>query len=198
MVFIHSMKNKTGPYLNGKILLAMPGMGDPRFHRAVILICAHDGNGAMGLVVNHPLPGIMMGQLLEQLNIPLEPAAFALKGFPVLAGGPVENVRGFILHSGDFRQKDTVHINDEIGVTGTIDGLRAVASGNGPRKMIFALGYSGWSAGQLDQEIQDNAWLVSDADSNLIFSTPAEDKWDCAIRKMGVDPAMLSGDVGRA
>lgn len=185
-------------YLNGKVLLAMPGMGDPRFHRAVIVMCAHDNNGAMGLVINHPLPGVMMGQLLEQLSIPMEPGAHELRDFPVLAGGPVENVRGFILHSGEFRQRDTVHINDEIGVTGTIEGLRALASGNGPQKMVFALGYSGWSAGQLDQEIQDNAWLVAEPDPTLIFSTPPEDKWDYAIRKMGVDPAMLSGNAGRA
>lgn len=186
--------------LAGKFLLAMPGMGDPRFHKAVVLVCAHDDNGAMGLVINNTLPGIGMAALLKQLNIVADnPAAEdSALDIPVMNGGPVENARGFILHSSEFRQADTIRISEDISVTGTIDALRAVAAGNGPKEMIFILGYSGWTAGQLDQEIQDNAWLVFDADPAVIFDTRAEQKWDAVIRKMGIDPAMLSSNMGRA
>lgn len=185
--------------LAGKFLLAMPGMGDPRFHKAVILVCAHDSSGAMGLVINNALPGVGMAALLKQLNIVADNAdPGATLDIPVMNGGPVENARGFILHSGEFRQADTIRISEDISVTGTIDALRAVAAGNGPKEMIFILGYSGWTAGQLDQEIQDNAWLVFDADPAVIFDTRAEQKWDTVIRKMGIDPAMLSSNTGRA
>ncbi|HEY8189781.1 MAG TPA: YqgE/AlgH family protein [Micavibrio sp.] len=190
--------------LTGRILLAMPGMGDPRFHKAVILICAHDKDGAMGLVINNTLPGIDLKHLLAQLNIPGPRSGpkvsdnKKLEGLPVMSGGPVENARGFILHSSDFNQHDTVRINDQIGVTGTIDALRSVADGKGPERMIFILGYAGWNAGQLDKEIQDNAWLVSDADPSIIFNVQAGEKWDAMIKAMGIDPAMLSGEAGRA
>lgn len=185
--------------LTGKILLAMPTMGDPRFHRAVILMCAHDENGAMGLVINHVLPGIDLPQLLEQLNIHPEPGQLGkVPDIPVMSGGPVENARGFILHTKDFQQKDTVTVNDQIAVTGTIDALRAVAMGEGPERMIFVLGYAGWTEGQLDMEIQQNTWLVADADPELIFAVSAEEKWNYAIKKMGIDLAMLSGEAGRA
>ncbi|MDB5492162.1 MAG: hypothetical protein JWO78_2011 [Micavibrio sp.] len=183
----------------GKLLLAMPNMDDPRFHRAVILICAHDENGAMGLVINHALPGLSFASMLDQLNIPhVEVKPEALSNIAVYGGGPVENARGFILHSRDFGLYDTINITDEVGVTGTVDGLRAVAAGEGPKKMIFVLGYSGWTAGQLEKEIQDNVWLVAELDQNLLFSTPVEDKWAFGIKTLGVDLAMLSGDAGRA
>ena len=185
--------------LAGKILLAMPNMDDPRFHRAAILICAHDENGAMGLVINHPLPGLSFANMLDELNIPHEDVKpEILSGIAVYGGGPVENARGFILHSKDFSLRDTIHITDEIGVTGTVDGLRAVAAGEGPQKMIFVLGYSGWTSGQLEKEIQDNIWLVAELDQNLLFSVPVEDKWTYGIKTLGVDLAMLSGDAGRA
>jgi len=187
------------PSLTGKILLAMPTMGDPRFHRAVILMCAHDENGAMGLVINHTLPGIDLAHLLEQLNIHPEPGkAVNIPDIPVMSGGPVENARGFILHTKDFQQKDTVPVNDQIAVTGTVDALRAVATGQGPERMIFVLGYAGWTEGQLDQEIQQNTWLVADADPELIFAVSPEEKWNYAIKTMGIDLAMLSGESGRA
>lgn len=185
--------------LTGKLLLAMPNMGDPRFHRAVILICAHDVNGAMGLVVNHILPGIDLRHLLEQLHIlPLDSEMLREPYTPVLSGGPMEHGRGFILHSPDFQQKDTIAINDDIAVTGTVDALRAVAVGAGPQDMLFVLGYSGWESGQLDREMQENAWLVSEASADLLFRVEPDDKWQDAIRRMGVDPAMLSGAAGRA
>ncbi len=183
--------------LTGKILLAMPSMADPRFHRAVILMCAHDENGAMGLVINHQLPGIDLPHLLEQLNISAQ-SDEGVPNIPVMSGGPIENSRGFLLHTNDFQQKDSVPVSPDLSVTGTIDALRAVASGDLPEKMIFVLGYAGWTEGQLDQEMQENVWLVADADSDLIFSVPAGEKWTFAMKMMGIDLALLSGEAGRA
>lgn len=186
--------------LTGKILLAMPGMGDPRFHRAVIVLCAHDSSGAMGIVINHTLPGVDFGQLISQMDIDvssgdrLPPAGRV----PVINGGPVENTRGFILHSADFMQEGTIRIDGNISVTGTVDALRAVAEGKGPDQMIFALGYSGWGPGQLDRELQDNVWLVFDCDPEIVFGVAPDKKWEQALRRMGMDPLMLSSRAGRA
>jgi putative transcriptional regulator len=186
-------------YLTGRLLLAMPGMGDPRFHKAVIFMCAHDENGAMGLVINHTMPGIDLGQLLAQLNIEIDEAAEKRSsGVPVMAGGPVESARGFVLHSSDFQQNDTIRIDDHLSVTGTVDALKAIAGGDGPQRMLFILGYSGWGAGQLDRELQDNAWLVTDADPEIVLGIKPDQKWDRAVAKLGVDPAMLSGAAGHA
>lgn len=189
-----------GKYLAGKLLLAMPGMGDPRFYKAVIFVCAHDAGGAMGLVINHVLPGIDMNQLLQQMKIapPDEKVIPAGPSAPVMCGGPVESARGFILHSADFNQPDTVKVSDHFSVSGTVDALKSIASGNRPQNMLFILGYAGWGAGQLDQEIMQNSWLVADADPNLIFGAGTDEKWDRAVRRLGVDPAMLSGAAGRA
>lgn len=188
------MRDKKDHYLTGRLLLAMPQMGDPRFHRAVIFMCAHDENGAMGLVVNNAIPGVDLSELLTQLNIDRQPRTPAA---PVMNGGPVETARGFVLHSTDFAQAETVRIGTDIGVTGTIEALKAIAAGDGPQKMLFMLGYAGWGAGQLDKELQDNAWLVTDADADLLFGE-AGDKWDRAVRRIGIDPVMLSGDAGHA
>lgn len=192
-------ENEQSPYFTGRLLLAMPNMGDPRFHKAVILICAHDENGAMGLVLNHMLPGLNMQQLLSQLNLE-EDLTLEIDSSeaPILSGGPVETARGFILHSNDFFQEDTIQVNDNISVTGTVDALKEIANGKGPDKMLFILGYAGWSPGQLDDEIQQNAWLIADPDLDLVFSTRSELKWDRAIKNMGIDPAMLSGSAGTA
>lgn len=188
-------KGKKEEYLAGRLLLAMPQMGDPRFHKAVIFMCAHDENGAMGLVINHVVPGLDMRQLLRQMNIDMA----ADTGIsPVMSGGPVEAGRGFILHSSEFVQKDTVKICDGFSVTGTVDALRAIAAGEGPDDMLFILGYAGWGAGQLDQEIRQNAWLVADPDHELIFNPAMDEKWDRAIGKLGINPAMLSDSAGRA
>lgn len=190
---------KDSRYLTGKLLLAMPAMGDPRFHRAVIFICAHDENGAMGLVINHVLPGFEFGKLLSQLGIASDIEVDLKKiSVPVMSGGPVEAARGFVLHSGDFSRKDTVRIDDLYSVTGTVEALKDIASGNGPDNMLFILGYAGWSAGQLDSEMQQNAWLVVDPDPLLIFHASPDKKWDMAIEKLGIDPLMLSSESGRA
>ena len=185
-------------YLAGKLLLAMPMMGDPRFHRAVIFLCAHDEKGAMGLVVNHTLSGVDFSQLLDQLKI-ISNIQVDLKNLsiPIMSGGPVEGSRGFLLHSSEFRQADTITINPSFSVTGTLDALKAIAKGEGPAHMLFILGYAGWGAGQLEKELQDNSWLVVDPDPDIIFATSPEKKWDVAIQKLGVNPAMLSGVAGR-
>lgn len=183
--------------LMGRVLVAMPNMGDPRFHRAVILLCAHDEHGAMGLVLNHVLPGVDMRHLLEQLHIEISTDA-ALGDVAVMSGGPVENARGFILHTHDFHQDDTILISPHLAVTGTVDALRSVAAGQGPEQMVFILGYAGWTEGQLESEIQQNVWLVCDADPELIFNVPPEEKWNKAIGSLGIDLAMLSGEAGRA
>jgi putative transcriptional regulator len=187
---------KNGPYLIGKLLIAMPAMGDPRFHRAVIFMCAHDENGAMGLVINHKLAGVKFHDLLDQLKI----SSNIEVSFPisVMSGGPVEGSRGFILHTNDFRQGDTVTINDLFSITGTIDALKDVAKGKGPQQMLFILGYAGWGAEQLDRELQENAWLVADPDPEIIFAASPEEKWERAVQKLGVNPAMLSHTAGHA
>ena len=190
---------KDDSYLAGRLLLAMPQMEDPRFQRAVIFVCAHDSNGAMGLIINNILPGIAMSELLAQLDIaPNSPPANDPVAAPVMSGGPVESARGFVLHSNDFQQPETIAINPDLCVTGTLDALRAIAAGKGPDKMLFMLGYAGWGAGQLDKEMQDNSWLVADADTAIIFETDPEKKWERAIKQIGIDPSMLSTSAGRA
>lgn len=193
------MEKDNASSLLGKVLLAMPNMGDPRFRQAVIYICAHDENGAMGLVINQKLPGVDFKNLLDQLKIPSEiainPDAIAL---PVMRGGPVETGRGFLLHSNDFREDQTVRVDDRFSVTGTLDVLKAILRGEGPQDRLFILGYAGWSAGQLDEEIQQNAWLIAESDPAVIFHEKDDDKWNAAVSQLGFDPAMLSGDAGRA
>ncbi len=184
-------------YLTGKLLLAMPSMSDTRFERAVIFICAHDEQGAMGLVINNALRDVAFTDMLEQIDL-ISDIKIDLSKFPVMNGGPVDSDRGFLLHSHEYSKDDTVNVNDEYGVTGTIDALREVVGGDGPDKMLFILGYAGWSAEQLDQELQQNAWLVADADPSLIFDTPLEEQWMSAVRALGVEPAMLSSAAGRA
>lgn len=191
--------NMDNPYMTGKLLLAMPAMSDPRFKRAVIYICAHDEKGAMGLKINETLADVKFQDLLTQLkvtsDIKVDPKALKT---PVMNGGPVETQRGFLLHSGDFSQSDTIRIDERFSVTGTVDALKALAKGEGPKDKIFVLGYAGWGAGQLDQELQQNAWLIVDADENILFESDPAKKWDAALAKLGINPAMLSGDVGRA
>lgn len=185
--------------LIGKLLLAMPTMGDLRFHRSVIYICAHDKNGAMGWIVNHKLPGLEFEHLLEQMNLTSD-INIDLKALsiPVMSGGPVDAGRGFLLHSNDFKQAETIMVDETFSVTGTIDALKAVAHGQGPSNMLFILGYAGWSAGQLDEELRQNSWLVADPDPAIIFSETNDDKWNMAIAKLGFDPSMLSAEAGRA
>ncbi|MAE51713.1 MAG: YqgE/AlgH family protein [Micavibrio sp.] len=192
-------KDKSEGYLAGKLLLAMPGMGDPRFHKSVIYICAHDAEGAMGLVINHPLEHVAFEELLEQLKITADNNLdLAAIDITVMRGGPVEGARGFLLHSNDFSKTDTVKVDGDIYITGTLDALKDVASGKGPKQRLFILGYAGWTAGQLDQELQENAWLTVEGDPELIFQTLPEEKWERAVKKLGIDPSMLSAAGGSA
>jgi putative transcriptional regulator len=190
-------------YLDGQLLVAMPVMGDPRFERSVIYLCAHSAEGAMGIMVNRPAGSIDFPQLLMQLNIITKSEQITLSGnaetMKVLSGGPVDTGRGFVLHSSDyFIANATLKINDGVCLTTTVDILKAIAKGNGPKHAILALGYAGWRPGQLETEIQDNGWLHCDADSELIFGEDVDDKYDRALRKIGIDPGMLSNEAGHA
>ncbi|MGE0230330.1 MAG: YqgE/AlgH family protein [Flavobacteriaceae bacterium] len=193
----------SGHYLDGRMLVAMPSMGDSRFERSVIYLCAHSKEGAMGIIVNHVASSITFRELLEQLDIlPVGdqirlPADFVNR--KVFIGGPVETGRGFVLHSPDyFAESSTLPIANDVCLTSTIDILRAMVDGRGPRRSLFALGYAGWAPGQLETEIRDNGWLMCDASPELVFDTPNEAKYEIAMRSMGIDPAMLSPSAGEA
>ncbi len=182
-------------YLTGRFLLAMPGMQDERFQKTVIYMCAHGPEGAMGLVVNKPLESISFPDLLEQLDITMPPSG---EGIEVLFGGPVESGRGFVLHSPDYIHDATMVVDEDVALTATIDILRAIAEGDGPAQSLLALGYAGWGPGQLDDEIKANGWLSLDSDPTLLFETDVDDKWTAAMRKLGIDPLMLSDEAGHA
>ena len=182
-------------YLEGQLLLAMPNIGDPRFERTAIYLCSHSADGAMGLVVNRSIQNLTFRQLLDQLGIEVsEPIA----DIPIHAGGPVETGRGFVLHSADYVQDTTLIVSETVALTATVDVLRAIAQGEGPRHHILALGYAGWAAGQLETEIQANGWLSVRADEEILFNTELEDKWPRAMAMLGVDLSMLSTDAGHA
>lgn len=182
--------------LAGQLLVAMPQMEDPRFARSVIYLCAHTGDaGAMGLVINKLLGSLTMAELFAQLEIaPAGPA----KSRPVHFGGPVEPGRGFVLHTDDYREDATLPVEGNISVTATLDILRAIGKGRGPRQSLFALGYAGWAPGQLDAEIQANGWLSVTADEMILFDPDHEAKWRRALGKLGVEPSTLSGEAGHA
>lgn len=183
-------------HLTGMLLVAMPTMQDPRFAHSVIYLCAHSREGAMGLVVNQVVDNITLPHVIGQLGIEMPEADE--KGSPVHFGGPVETSRGFLLHSPDYVLESTLVIDDSFALTATVDVLKAIASGEGPRRRVFALGYAGWGAGQLDQEIQDNGWLLVPADQDLVFSADNEAKWNRALAKIGVNPSLLSSAAGHA
>lgn len=182
-------------YLTGHMLIAMPGMQDPRFDKSLIYMCAHSPEGAMGLVVNRVLESLTFPDLLEQLEID---CAAGGERINVHFGGPVESGRGFVLHSADYVQEATLVVDGDVALTATLDILRAMAAGDGPRRSLLALGYAGWGPGQLDSEIKDNGWLHVAPDSDLLFDSELDSKWERAIRKIGVDPRMLSEDAGHA
>lgn len=182
-------------YLTGQLLIAMPTMADPRFARTVIYLCAHNADGAMGLVINKPMPSLSFGDLLEQLDIQIP---LPTEETQVLLGGPVEGGRGFVLHTTDFVRDGTMIVDEAVAMTATVDILKAIASGEGPRNHLLALGYAGWGPGQLDSEIQANGWLSAPADEKILFDTDLSTKWERAIAKLGIAPHMLSGDAGHA
>ncbi len=185
--------------LKSHLLIAMPQMNDPRFHRAVVFLCVHDKKGAMGMVINNPLPSPDFAEVLKQVGVMADrPLDDKIRAMPVLAGGPVQGVNGFLIHSSDFSQKDTIHVDDLFSISGTVDSLRTIVNGYRPEKMIFTLGYAGWGAGQLERELQDNVWLTVPASHEIVFNTPASEMWENAFALIGVNPAMLSSISGRA
>lgn len=190
---------QTGQYLAGKLLVAMPSMGDDRFKNAVIYIGAHDEQGAMGLVINNPMIGMDFGQLLTQLDIQADiKININNLDLPIMSGGPVEAGRGFLLHSSDFSIPETVQVNDSIGITGTLNGVKEILLGNAPEKSLFILGYAGWQAGQLEAELQQNTWLVHDASYDLIFHNNHEEKYKMTLAQIGVDFGSLASMGGSA
>lgn len=182
-------------YLEGQLLLAMPGIGDPRFERAVILVCQHSAEGAMGLIINRPFQRLSVAELLQQLEVE---APAELEQSPVYAGGPVEPSRGFVIHSADYQQPSTLQVTESIHLTATLDILRDMAVHRGPAKAIVALGYAGWAPGQLDKELTRHGWLSAPADSAIIFDEADDRKWSRAMGSIGIDVRMLSGEAGHA
>jgi putative transcriptional regulator len=183
-------------FLEGKLLIALPGMTDPRFEKTVIFMCAHSLEGAMGLIINKPVAGLGFQQMITRLGLRITADT---PDFPVLYGGPVETGRGFVLHSGDYESPDsTMPVSEDISLTGTLDILRAMAEARGPQKAIFALGYAGWGPGQIEDEIRLNGWIHCDADAAILFDAGLGDKWSGAIRKLGIDVSSLSIHAGRA
>ena len=185
--------------LTGKVLIAMPGMADPRFSHSVVLVCAHGAEGAMGIVLNKPLPDIAFAELLDQLGIEAEAAPPAV---PVHFGGPVEPGRGFVLHSvGESADEDEGMMRiggGGVAMTTTRNILEDIARGRGPDRAVLSLGYAGWEAGQLENEMLANGWLTADAGDELIFGTDNAGKWQAALKSLGVDPLMLSAAAGHA
>ena len=188
-------------FLDDQFLIAMPGMKDDRFARAVIYICAHSDEGAMGLIINQtqhmlfPDLLVQLGILNEQEAIRLPPQA---RDFVIRNGGPVDRSRGFVLHSDDYTVDSSLPVSEDICLTATVDILRAISAGRGPRKALMALGYSGWGAGQLETEIAENGWLTCPANADLLFDPDLDRKYDRALASIGIDPARLSGVAGHA
>ncbi len=184
--------------LTGKLLIAMPGMEDPRFAGAVVLLCVHDPGQAMGLIINKPIEDITFTEMMEQLDIPRRGGVAPT--LPVCFGGPVEMRRGFVLHSSDYgpRGEDGLRISPRFAMTATLDILEDIAGGRGPHHALLALGYAGWGAGQLEAEIARNDWLTADATPELVFDNRLERKWEAAIESLGIHPMALSSEAGRA
>jgi putative transcriptional regulator len=196
-------QKKAGPrgFLDDQFLIAMPGMKDDRFARSVIYICAHSEEGAIGLIINQTQP-LRFPDLLVQLGIMNEQEAIRLppptRDFVVRNGGPVDRSRGFVLHSDDYMVESSLPVSEEICLTATIDILRAISSGRGPRKAIMALGYSGWGAGQLEHEIAENGWLTCPASMDLLFDSDIDRKYDRILASIGIDLVRLSHFAGHA
>jgi putative transcriptional regulator len=187
----------TSDALTGKLLIAMPGMGDPRFHGSVVFLCAHSADGAMGLIVNKPMPDVRFADMLEQLDIA---HGAATPDLPVCYGGPVELRRGFVLHTADYLGglDDRLEVDARFAMTATLDVLEDLALGTGPAAALLALGYAGWGPGQLEAEIAQNGWLTADATPDLVFAPRMEGKWAAALASLGVSPLTLSSEAGHA
>ncbi|MEH3046767.1 YqgE/AlgH family protein [Sphingomonas adhaesiva] len=185
---------ETATFLTGQFLLAMPGIGDPRFDRSVIAMCHHDDSGALGIGIGAVVAGLGLHDLLEQLEI----APGVAPDAPVHFGGPVETRRGFVLHSADWGGQDTLDVAGRWALSGTLDVLRAIAGGTGPSRWLVALGYAGWGPGQLDAEMTRHGWLNVTDTPAMLFDTAADDRWTRGFAAAGVDPRLLSSEGGRA
>ncbi len=186
----------SGPgWLTGQVLLAMPTLRDPRFSQSVVFVCAHNEDGAMGLVLNRVLRKPRFGDLMQQLGVEPYPPQ---RDLPMGQGGPVEDHRGFVLHSADWSAEGSLDVDGTHMLSASMDVLQAIAAGGGPRQARLLLGYAGWGAGQLEEEIWQNSWLTAAADEGLVFDTGYQSKWQRAMAKLKIDPGMLSGDAGRA
>jgi putative transcriptional regulator len=182
-------------FLTGKFLVAMPGMQDPKFEDTILYVCGHDATGAMGLVVNKLIESISFRGLLDQLDLDIEGH---IPTVPVHFGGPIEMGRGFVLHTNDYVHDSSVKISKDVTLTATIDILRDIARGQGPKYYLLALGYTGWSPGQLEVELKNNGWLEIDGDVEILFKVPIDRKRSRALVKLGIDPSMLSSTSGHA
>jgi len=182
-------------FLTGQLLIAMPAMEDPRFAHSVIYLCAHTPEGAMGLVLNRPLQRPKFDELLRQLEVAPVPPARRIR---LCAGGPMDNARGFVLHTTDWTGEGSLRVDDTVALRASLDVLKEIAEGRGPREGLLALGYAGWGPGQLDEEIQQNAWLSVPADETIVFDGDDDTKWRRALAKLNIDPLLLSGAAGHA
>lgn len=182
------------PYLSGQLLLSMPGMADPRFERVAIAMCVHDAESALGLIINKVRDDIDVRSLLEQLDVDpgIAPAV------PVFAGGPVEPGRGFVLHSPEYEGQSTLSVGGRWALTATLDILRDIAAGKGPRRWLIALGYAGWGPGQLDEEMTRHGWFAVPGDSELLFEASIDSRWTSAYAGAGIDVGLLSASAGHA
>ena len=185
---------ESAPFLTGQFLLAMPGIGDPRFERAVIAICAHDAEGALGIGIGATIDGLGLHDLLAQFKI--DPGF--VDDREIHFGGPVEPQRGFVLHSLDWSGQDTIDVAGRWALSGTIDVLKAIAAGTGPAQWLVALGYAGWDEGQLDAELTRHGWFNTPGELDLLYATDAEDRWEAGFESAGIDPALLANRTGRA
>lgn len=195
MKFQHDHSQYYKGYLTGRLLIATPFCQDNRFSKAVIYICGHDSQGAIGLMINKPLESLTFLEFMMQLNIKVR----GEKAYhPILYGGPIEVSRGFVIHSSDYCIDSTVTLPNDLAITSTLEVLRSVANGSGPSSYLVALGYASWLSKQLEQEIQNNEWFVSEPTPKLLFNVPFEDRWRSSFRMMGVDPSVVNLDGGHA
>ena len=181
-------------FLTGQFLLAMPGIGDPRFEHSVIAMCAHDEKGALGIGIGHRVEGVGLHLLLDQFEIATDNVPDA----PVHAGGPVEPQRGFVIHSRDWSGSESIDVAGRWSLTATVDALRAIASGSGPSKWIVALGYAGWGEGQLDEEMRRHGWFVTPGAESLLWETRPEARWREGFSSAGIDTRLLAASAGQA
>jgi putative transcriptional regulator len=183
-------------FLHGKLLIAMPGMPDQRFEKSVILMCSHTDEGALGIIVNKPIPALPFRDLMAKMDIPMTEAC---PRNPVLFGGPVETDRGYVLHGSErAKRAATIAVTQDIALTPTVDVLRAIAEGRGPERWLMALGHAGWGPGQIESEMAGNGWIHCDADAGIVFDASMDDKWRLAFGKLGAGLSGLSSQVGRA